>query len=99
MDTKEQWIGTLTRRETAMAAFARTRPEDTDLRRSGHALTPKQRDVLRLIAGGRSAMQTAAALRVCPRAVAYHKYRMMQQFHLPTTRALVQFALQLGMVA
>jgi DNA-binding NarL/FixJ family response regulator len=99
MDTKDQWIGTLTRRETAMAAFARTRPEDTDLHHSGHALTSRQRDVLRLIAGGRSTMQAAAALHVCPRTVAFHKYRMMHQLNLPTTAALVRFALRLGMVA
>ena len=69
---------------------------------SGHgldALTARQRDVLRLIAEGRSMKQAAAALQLSPRTVAFHKYRMMRQLRLRTSAELLLFAMRTGLVA
>jgi DNA-binding NarL/FixJ family response regulator len=62
-------------------------------------LTIRQREVLQLLAEGRSMKEVAAILDLTPRTVAFHKYRMMEQLHLKTSAELVQFAVRQGMVA
>ena len=64
-----------------------------------HTITDRQRQVLGLIAEGRSMKQVAAVLQVSPRTVAFHKYRMMKQLHFRTNVELLRFAMQLGLVA
>jgi DNA-binding NarL/FixJ family response regulator len=68
-------------------------------RTSRPALTTRQREVLQLLAEGRSMKEVAAILDVTPRTVAFHKYRMMEQLRRKTTAALVQFAVREGIVA
>jgi DNA-binding NarL/FixJ family response regulator len=68
-------------------------------RTSRPALTTRQREVLQLLAEGRSMKEVAAILDVTPRTVAFHKYRMMEQLRLKTTAELVQFAVRQGIVA
>ena len=62
-------------------------------------LTMRQREVLQLLAEGRSMKEVGAVLNVTPRTVAFHKYRMMEQLRLKTSAALVQFAVKQGVVA
>jgi DNA-binding NarL/FixJ family response regulator len=62
-------------------------------------LTLRQREVLQLLAEGRSMKEVGAILDVTPRTVAFHKYRMMEQLRLKTSAELVQFAVKQGMVA
>jgi DNA-binding NarL/FixJ family response regulator len=54
--------------------------------------TSRQREVLQLLAEGRSMKQVAATLHITPRTVAFHKYRVMEEFGLKTNADLVQFA-------
>jgi DNA-binding NarL/FixJ family response regulator len=61
-------------------------------------LTTRQREVLQLLAEGRSMKEVGAILDVTPRTVAFHKYRMMEQLRLKTSAELVQFAVKQGMV-
>lgn len=63
------------------------------------ALTSRQREVLQLLAEGRSMKEVAAILSVTPRTVAFHKYRMMEQLHLKTSAELVQYAVKHGIVS
>jgi DNA-binding NarL/FixJ family response regulator len=63
-------------------------------RRPFHELTPRQREVLQLLAEGNSMKQVAAALNLSPRAVAFHKYRMMEQLNLKSTAALIRYAVK-----
>lgn len=58
------------------------------------ALTPRQKEVVHLLAEGRTMRETAEALHVTPRTVAFHKYRIMQDFGLKTTSDLVKFAIR-----
>ena len=58
------------------------------------SLTPRQREVVQLLAEGKSMKQAADVLRVAPRTVAFHKYRVMQDLGLKTNADLVQFALK-----
>jgi DNA-binding NarL/FixJ family response regulator len=62
-------------------------------------LTTRQREVLQLLAEGRSMKEVGAILDLTPRTVAFHKYRMMEQLRLKTSAELVQFAVKHGMVA
>ncbi len=57
-------------------------------------LTPRQREVLQLLAEGRSMKEAAEILSVTPRTVAFHKYRMMEQLNLKNNADLIQFALR-----
>jgi DNA-binding NarL/FixJ family response regulator len=62
--------------------------------RPGHGeLTIRQREVLQLLAEGCSMKEAANILRVTPRTVAFHKYRVMQQFRLRNNAELIQFAI------
>lgn len=61
---------------------------------SGHQLTPRQREVLQLLAEGRSMKEVASLLEVTPRTVAFHKYQMMEQLGLKSTAELIQYAVR-----
>ena len=61
-------------------------------------LTGRQREVLQLIAEGKSMKEAAAILDLTPRTIAFHKYRMMEQLDLKTTAELVKFAVRRGVV-
>jgi DNA-binding NarL/FixJ family response regulator len=63
-----------------------------------HELTTRQREVLQLLAEGRSMKEVASILDVTPRTVAFHKYRMMEQLHLKSSAELVQYAVKHGIV-
>jgi DNA-binding NarL/FixJ family response regulator len=71
---------------------------DPEARKPVHRLTPRQREVLQLIAEGRSMKEAAAILHVSARTVAFHKYRMMEQLRVQSTAALIQFAVREGLV-
>ena len=62
-------------------------------------LTGRQREVLQLLAEGKSMKEVGAILDLTPRTVAFHKYRMMEQLRLKTTAELVKFAVREGVVA
>ena len=57
-------------------------------------LTPRQREVLQLLAEGRSMKEIASLLNLTPRTVAFHKYRMMEQLKVKSTAELVQYAVK-----
>jgi len=58
------------------------------------ALTPRQREVIQLLAEGKSMKEAAQVLHVTPRTVAFHKYCIMDQLNLKTTAELIQFAIK-----
>jgi DNA-binding NarL/FixJ family response regulator len=64
-----------------------------------HQLTSRQREVLQLLAEGKSMKEAADILNVGVRTIAFHKYRMMEQLKLKTTAALIRFALQQHVVS
>ena len=64
-----------------------------------HELTTRQREVLQLLAEGKSMKEVAAILDLTPRTVAFHKYRMMEQLRVKTSAELVKFAVREGVVA
>jgi DNA-binding NarL/FixJ family response regulator len=69
-----------------------------NLKTSNH-LTLRQKEVLQLLAEGRSMKEAAFILNVSPRTVAFHKYTMMEHLHIKNTAELVQYALNSHLVA
>ena len=67
-------------------------------RKLSHNLTSRQREVLQLLAEGRSMKEVATLMKITPRTVAFHKYRIMDELHLKTNADLVQFAIKQGLV-
>ena len=59
-----------------------------------HQLTPRQREVLQLLAEGRSMKEVASVLNLTARTVAFHKYRMMDELKVKSTAELVQYAVK-----
>lgn len=60
------------------------------------ALTARQREILQLLAEGRSAKEVAATLGISARTVEFHKYQMMETLDIHTNAELVHFALKHG---
>jgi len=62
-------------------------------------LTARQREVLQLVAEGRSAKEIAAALRVSVRTAEAHKANIMTALDLRSTAELVQYAIRNGLIS
>jgi DNA-binding NarL/FixJ family response regulator len=67
--------------------------------RTAHSLTPRQREVLQLVAEGRSAKEIAAILQVSHRTVEFHKQSIMKEIGMHTTAELTQFAIETRVLA
>jgi DNA-binding NarL/FixJ family response regulator len=68
--------------------------QHVDGRNPAQELTPRQREVLQLLAEGHSMKEVASVLNLTPRTVAFHKYRMMEQLHVKSTAELIQYAVE-----
>jgi DNA-binding NarL/FixJ family response regulator len=62
-------------------------------------LTARERQVLQLLAEGRSGKEIADVLDMSPRTVWFHKYRIMQELGLKSTAELVQYAIKHGIIS
>jgi len=65
-----------------------------DPQQKARILTPRQREVLQLLAEGRTMKEAADILNVTPRTVAFHKYKIMEEFELKTNSDLLRFAMR-----
>lgn len=59
----------------------------------GDGLTERQREVLQLLAEGKSMKEAAHVLSVATRTVAFHKYRMMETLGVKSNAELVRYAI------
>ncbi|MEK6803824.1 MAG: response regulator transcription factor [Nitrospirota bacterium] len=62
------------------------------------SLTPRQREVLQLIAEGRGTKEVATLLSIAVKTVEFHKFRIMDQLNLHSTVALAKRAIAEGLV-
>ena len=62
------------------------------------ALTPRQREILRLLAEGKSAKEIASGLGLSARTVEDHKYRLMESLKIENSAELIHFAIKHGIV-
>jgi DNA-binding NarL/FixJ family response regulator len=62
------------------------------------SLTPRQREVLQLLAEGHLSKEIASKLLISVRTVEYHKYQMMETLGINTNSDLIHFAIKNGLV-
>lgn len=60
-------------------------------------LSTRQREILTLVAVGKTMKEIASQLDITPRTVAFHKYRMMESLGMGSTAELIQFAMRHGL--
>jgi DNA-binding NarL/FixJ family response regulator len=65
---------------------------------AGHRLTARQREVLQLVAEGRSAKEVAAVLKISIRTAEAHKAHIFEALGLQNTAELVQYAIRNGII-
>jgi DNA-binding NarL/FixJ family response regulator len=70
-------------------------PEPTSLGR----LTPRQREVLQLIAEGQTNREIATLLGISIKTVETHRYQLMETLDIHDVAGLVRFALRVGLIA
>ena len=68
------------------------------LRKTPSQLTLRQREVLQLLAEGRSMKEAAFILHVSPRTVAFHKYTMMEHLNIRSSAQLIEYAMKTSLV-
>ena len=62
-------------------------------------LTPRQREVVQLLAEGRTMKEAAALMGISTRTAESHKYEIMRQLGLNSTAALIRYAVRIKLVA
>lgn len=62
-------------------------------------LSERQREVLQLLAEGRSMKEIAYTLNISHRTVRYHKYRIMEDLGIKTNSELVQYAIKHAIIS
>lgn len=65
---------------------------------SGSLLTPRQTEILRLVASGRTTKEIARDLGISPKTVEFHRGRLMERIGVRDITGLTRFALQTGVV-
>ena len=62
-------------------------------------ISPRQREILQLLAEGKTAKEIASILNVSSRTVEFHKYKMMEQHKIKTSAELVHYAMKHGIIS
>ena len=65
----------------------------------GPTLTPRQREVLQLVAEGYTAKEVASILKLSVKTAIFHKSAIMEKLGLHTTAELTRYALEQGICA
>ncbi len=60
---------------------------------AGKTLTSRQREVIQLLAEGKSMKEAADVLKITVRTIAFHKYKVMETLGVKNTASLIQFAI------
>jgi DNA-binding NarL/FixJ family response regulator len=61
-------------------------------------LTPRQREVLQLVAEGRSRKEIAGILNISVKTVEFHKAKLMQELNLQTVADCTRYAIEHGII-
>lgn len=62
--------------------------------KEGVKLSVRQREVLQLLAEGKTMKQVASVLNITPRTVAFHKYQIMETLGIKTNSELIKYAIR-----
>jgi DNA-binding NarL/FixJ family response regulator len=89
------YVTPLVAKGLVQTAVTGTKPPDLRER----SLTVRQREVLQLVAEGKTVKEIASALNLSPKTVEFHKSQLMTQLDLHTTAELTKYALVHGLLA
>jgi DNA-binding NarL/FixJ family response regulator len=78
--------------------FMQRTKERTTRRDESTRLTERQREIVQLLAEGKSAKEIAAVLNISSRTVEFHKYRIMKDLGLKSAAELVHYAVRHGII-
>ena len=70
-----------------------------DNRKLSSMLTSRQREVLQLVAEGRSVKEIASVLQISAKTVEFHKCALMERLDIHTTAELTRYAIEHGLIA
>ena len=62
-------------------------------------ISPRQTEVLQLLAKGKSAKEIASVLDISAKTVEFHKYKMMEQLGIKTSSELIQYGMKHGIIS
>ena len=62
-------------------------------------ISPRQREILQLLAEGKTAKEIASVLDISTKTVEFHKYKMMDQLKIKTSAELVHYAIKHGIIS
>ncbi len=79
--------------------IAAYRQQAETARRSLDQLTPRQREVLQLIAEGKSTKQIAQKLEISPKTAEGHRTQLMQALDIHDVAGLVRYAIRMGVIS
>ncbi len=63
-----------------------------------YKMTPRQREVIKLLAEGNSMVDIADQLGITPRTVQFHKYTVMQELEIDSNAELISYAIKNGLI-
>jgi DNA-binding NarL/FixJ family response regulator len=78
--------------------FMQRTKERTTRRDESTRLTERQREIVQLLAEGKSAKEIATVLNISSRTVEFHKYRIMKDLGLKSAAELVHYAVRHGII-
>ncbi len=80
------------------AEYTRLHPGVNPAEMFGAALTPRQREILQLVAEGKTGKEISALLHISPKTVEYHRNCIMDHLGVRTTAELTRYAVSHGIV-
>lgn len=91
-------LGNLKQAVSVIEDFVRTDDDAPSNYSSDNRLTPRQREILQLIARGYATREIAAQLHVSVKTVESHRAQLMQRLNIHDVAGLTRFAIRVGMI-
>jgi DNA-binding NarL/FixJ family response regulator len=82
-----------------VAQLVELNPDKNPSELFGSALTPRQREVLQLVAEGKTSREISSLLRISLKTVEFHRNALMDELGLRTTAELTRYALSHGIIS
>ncbi len=79
--------------------FVSLNPRTNPMEMFGAELTPRQREVLQMVAEGKSSKEIAGVLNISVKTVEFHRNRLMDELGVRTVAELTRYAMQRGIVS
>src|SRR4029077_19574653 len=85
--------------EIVLHGFLRTKSEHPHRERAGTRTTPREIEIIRLLAEGKTNKEIAALLGIAVRTVETHRSRIMLKLDLHSLAELIHYAIRQGLIA